>query len=161
MKLIFEKFRGLTALVICVALFTACDDGDDGADRETDDFDSETDTDSGSNTDSELPEQPSGACPLGTAYGYFDIMMQAEYSTVSGTVADGLRPLEIPQLVDEQGGCRLLRRLNPKDELRLVSTNGYAGATAPAVVRVDGYIPCKRDDECPDGDTCLEIEICG
>ncbi|MDP2308790.1 MAG: hypothetical protein Q8P18_22405 [Pseudomonadota bacterium] len=59
-----------------------------------------------------------GACPLATRYGGFEIVVNDDYSTVSGAVADGVVPITVlveAAREDASPGdsCVLLRRDNP------------------------------------------------
>lgn len=54
-----------------------------------------------------------GACPAETRFGGFEISAAEGYSTVGGSVADGVVPTSVPTEVATDGECRLLRRENP------------------------------------------------
>ena len=54
-----------------------------------------------------------GACPAASRYGGFEVSVAEGYSTVSGSVADGVVPTSVPTEVTTDGECRLLRRENP------------------------------------------------
>jgi hypothetical protein len=54
-----------------------------------------------------------GPCPLASRLGGFEVTHEAAYSSVSGSVADGVVPDTILDLVGESGPCQLLRRNNP------------------------------------------------
>jgi hypothetical protein len=52
-------------------------------------------------------------CPLGTRVGAFEVGHYEFYAAVTGTVKDGIIPLEVLQPVLDEGDCRLLRKENP------------------------------------------------
>jgi hypothetical protein len=68
---------------------------------------------------SSAPEEPgptgpplmsSRDCPPGQKVGDFRIDLAASFTAVSGSVAAGVVPVDVPELVAESGGCQLLRR---------------------------------------------------
>lgn len=69
----------------------------------------------GENTDPlPLPESVTlhGACALDDELGGFDLVTDEalELTTLSGTVKDGVDPAQVPEVVADDGVCRLLRR---------------------------------------------------
>jgi hypothetical protein len=122
-----------TALCVFVACSTGKDTpttdtdatGDADADTDTDsdaDADSDADTDTGPQIECEAPTGDAatiplaGACPLDTKLGpgfTVSILDEQQYSTVNGYVLDGVIPVTVLELVQEEGNCRLLRRNNP------------------------------------------------
>lgn len=54
-----------------------------------------------------------GPCPLASRLGGFEVTHEGTYSSVSGSVADGVVPDTILELVGEFGPCQLLRRNSP------------------------------------------------
>lgn len=71
----------------------------------------DTSTSEGSTGDE--PVVLAGACALENRVGSFTLLREAEYSSFSGNVADGVVPITVLELVGEGGGCTLLRRNNP------------------------------------------------
>jgi hypothetical protein len=71
----------------------------------------EADESSGSTTGGEI--ELGSACPLAERVGAFQVAMEAEYSSFSGSVADGVVPLSVLEQVGAEGDCILLRRNNP------------------------------------------------
>ncbi len=90
--------------------------------------DTQTERYSSDDSESEVASK-SEECPIGTAYGAFKVSMLEQYSSVDGKVSNGLSPVEIPQLVSEDGYCQLLRRLNPICDTSCESgyTCGFSG----------------------------------
>ncbi|MCA9491279.1 MAG: hypothetical protein KC621_15215 [Myxococcales bacterium] len=54
-----------------------------------------------------------GSCDLDERYGAFNTDVYDIYSIVAGSVAEGVVPNTILELVDQEGTCQLLRRNNP------------------------------------------------
>ena len=104
---------------------TPTKDTDGDTDTDTDaDTDVDTDTDADTDTDTGTFEVPdpvgdpatvplAGECPLASRYGNFEVDVYEDYSLVSGSVADGVNPVTVLELLDEEGDCKLLRRNNP------------------------------------------------
>ncbi len=59
------------------------------------------------------PIELSGPCSLEKRYGAFLVEAQDGFSFVDGSVANGVVPVTILELVEEEGPCRLLKRNNP------------------------------------------------
>ena len=55
---------------------------------------------------------PRGACPAAKRLGRFAVERQKDFGVVQGTILDGVVPTSVPELVEEQDGCSLLRRRN-------------------------------------------------
>jgi hypothetical protein len=49
-------------------------------------------------------------CALGTRVGGFKVDLAESFTSVSGSVAAGVVPMEVRRLVEERDGCRLLQR---------------------------------------------------
>lgn len=66
-------------------------------------------------TAGETGEPPvlSGPCALEDKVGGFTLLREADYTTFSGAVADGVVPSSVLENVGEGSGCVLLRRNNP------------------------------------------------
>ncbi|MEE9383565.1 MAG: hypothetical protein V3V08_09150 [Nannocystaceae bacterium] len=60
-----------------------------------------------------FPDTLRGACPLDRRNGSFDITVLKDYSSLGGNVASGVVPGNIPSVVMEKEGCRLLHKSNP------------------------------------------------
>jgi len=54
-----------------------------------------------------------GGCEEAEHVGSFLVSVDTTYSLVDGTVADAVFPAEVRELVTEEGGCRLLRKVFP------------------------------------------------
>ena len=54
-----------------------------------------------------------GPCPLGERVGSIEVAHWDFYASVTGEVAEGVIPLTVLQLVKEEGGCKLLQKVNP------------------------------------------------
>src|SRR6185436_20637119 len=54
-----------------------------------------------------------GPCPAERAAGLFEVEMGDRFTSVSGRVLASPPPRTPPEQVGEQGGCRLLRAVNP------------------------------------------------
>ncbi len=95
---------------LLVLMLAACDgnvnlDDDDDTTTAPDDDDDDDTVD--------LPDAPRGECALADKVGWFEVQHEVDYSAVYGLVADGVVPTTILQNVGEQGGCRLMQRINP------------------------------------------------
>jgi hypothetical protein len=55
---------------------------------------------------------PRGSCDASERVGRFTVEKQKEFGVVQGSVADGVVPSSVPEVVSESGGCRLLKRQN-------------------------------------------------
>ncbi len=53
---------------------------------------------------------PRGACAISDRVGRFTIERQVDFGVVQGTIAEGVVPTSVPELVVEQGTCKLLER---------------------------------------------------
>jgi hypothetical protein len=51
-------------------------------------------------------------CPLGTRVGEFQVQLGQTFTAVSGSVASGVVPVDVRDLVEARGECRLLRKRN-------------------------------------------------
>jgi hypothetical protein len=66
----------------------------------------------------DAPEEPAlgpfeyRTCDLATKVGEFRVQLDESYTAVSGAVADGVVPGDVPELSTQSGGCRLLKRRN-------------------------------------------------
>jgi hypothetical protein len=87
-------------------LLVACGDKDS-----TDDSQPDT-TDSGPRLDPATVEL-AGACAMAEDYGGFVVDALQDYSTVSGSLSDGVVPMTVLEEVAAEGDCRALRRNNP------------------------------------------------
>jgi hypothetical protein len=54
-----------------------------------------------------------GACAMAADYGGFVVDAVTAYSTVSGSVLDGVVPMTVLEEIAAEGDCRVLRRNNP------------------------------------------------
>jgi len=54
-----------------------------------------------------------GACDLANKYGRFGVDETADYTSVQGQISDGVVPVTVLRNIQEEGGCRLLKRENP------------------------------------------------
>jgi hypothetical protein len=52
-------------------------------------------------------------CDLAARVGNFKIALDSTFTAVSGTIASAVDPLEVPQVIQQAGDCRLLGRHNP------------------------------------------------
>jgi hypothetical protein len=110
-----------------VWLALAACSGDKGTDTDTDadadadaDADSDTDTDTDADSDITVPDpvgdpatvELAGECPLETKYGAFAVQVLDIYSTVAGSVANGVVPITVLEELGAEAGCHLLRRNN-------------------------------------------------
>ena len=77
------------------------------------DMAAETVSDTAADTDATSPPAPAGPCADAQRVGYFEIAHWEFYASIAGQVADGVAPLSVLQEVAAEGGCRLLRRVNP------------------------------------------------
>ena len=68
-------------------------------------------SDGSSSTGGEL--ELAGSCALADHVGGFVAGFEPSYSAFSGSVADGVVPLNVLEQVGEAGSCTLLRRNNP------------------------------------------------
>jgi hypothetical protein len=60
---------------------------------------------------SDAPAPPAyRACPLAARIGEFRVERSERFTAVSGSVAEAVVPGDVPELVEEAAGCRLLRR---------------------------------------------------
>ena len=101
--------RTASTLLILVALAsTACGDKEDPPD----DTQPETDTDTTAGVDPATVPL-AGPCTMAGDYGGFVVDALAEYSTVSGSISDGVVPMTVLEEVAVEGDCRALRRNNP------------------------------------------------
>ncbi len=73
-----------------------------------------------------------GACAMELDYGGFVVDALLDYSTVSGSVGDGVVPMTVLEEVVAEGDCRALRRNNP-----------YC------------HPPCQADEACDFGGSCV------
>ncbi|MEZ4240313.1 MAG: hypothetical protein R3F59_30000 [Myxococcota bacterium] len=122
--------RATTALVALLAL-TSCSGSKDPTDTGVADADTDTDTDADSDTDADTDTDTDtttfvvptpvgdpatiplgGECPLETKFGTFSAKVYEDYSTVDGSVADGVIPISILEEVGTGDSCTLLRRNN-------------------------------------------------
>lgn len=71
------------------------------------------DTSTGTESTGDTPIVLDGSCPLETRVGSFTLLAEDDYTAFSGTVADGVVPVTVLELVGEGAGCTLLRRNNP------------------------------------------------
>lgn len=55
---------------------------------------------------------PRGSCDFSDRVGRFTVEKQTDFGVVQGSVADGVVPSSVPEVVSESGGCRLLKRQN-------------------------------------------------
>ncbi len=108
----------LAGLVACLAL-VACDDDPAADDDDSGDDDDDTGDDDDNSGFPDLLDAQStgedGGCPHETRVGGFRVDMHPDYPSVSGSVADGVVPISILQLVDGSviGDCLLEQRVNP------------------------------------------------
>ncbi len=91
-------------LVVVLALLTGCGD-------EPPPGDSRPDSDSPGLDPATVALE--GACSMATDYGGFVVDALEDYSTVSGSVSDGVVPMTVLEEVAVEGDCRALRRNNP------------------------------------------------
>ena len=72
-------------------------------------------TDSGQETSDEDPATVAlgGVCDLADDYGGFVVESYEEYSIVSGSIADGVVPITVLELIGSDGDCEVKRRNNP------------------------------------------------
>ena len=87
-------------------------------DKETDSAPTTTDptpTDSGTTPSGEDPTTVplNGVCDLADDYGGFVVEAYDEYSIVSGSIADGVVPITVLELIGSDGDCEVKRRNNP------------------------------------------------
>lgn len=54
-----------------------------------------------------------GACDLAVKYGRFGVDETEQYTSVQGQVSAGVVPVTVLQNIQEEGGCRLMKRENP------------------------------------------------
>jgi hypothetical protein len=53
-----------------------------------------------------------GSCPIATRVGRFSVEAQRDFGVVQGTVANGVVPTAIPDVIGDEGGCTVYRRRN-------------------------------------------------
>jgi hypothetical protein len=58
------------------------------------------------------PTGPKGTCAYENGVGRFSVEKQADFGVVQGTVADGVVPASIPELISDDGTCQILKRKN-------------------------------------------------
>jgi hypothetical protein len=51
-------------------------------------------------------------CAAATKVGDFKIQLEASFTAVGGAVASGVAPEDVPEMVSQEGDCRVLRRRN-------------------------------------------------
>jgi hypothetical protein len=104
--------------------------------------------------DTKPPPEPSftaprGACDVSARIGGFKVEKQVDFGVVQGEVRDGVVPTAIPNVVDDDGRCRLLERRNLACFPACVGmeTCGESGACIPfprqvsvGEVRISGLI---------------------
>jgi hypothetical protein len=107
MTRIINHGRAIVLALLAVSL-VGCPTG-------TDDDDTNDDDDAGQETPLPPPEDVvlNGSCDLADKYGRFAVEETVDYTTVHGQVADGVVPVTVLRNIQEEGGCRLLRRENP------------------------------------------------
>jgi len=81
-------------------------------DKDPTDSQPDSPVDSGSGLDPATVEL-AGACTMDVDYGSFVVDALEDYSTVSGTVSDGVVPMTVLEEVTVVGDCRALKRNNP------------------------------------------------
>ncbi len=101
-----DRIRLLLPLLVAL---TACPTGNGDDDTAADDDDAGQETPLPPAEDLELD----GECDLAVKYGSFAVEETVSYTTVQGQVADGVVPVTILRNVQEEGGCRLMKRENP------------------------------------------------
>lgn len=56
--------------------------------------------------------EPRGDCTIDERVGRFSVEAQKDFGVVQGSVLEGVVPTSIPELVSEEGGCKVLKRRN-------------------------------------------------
>lgn len=98
-----------------IALAGACkvgESGDDATASGTGDDDGGTEPTGGGGSETG-DTALAGACASKDRVGGFELLMEADYTAFSGSVADGVVPITVLEPVGEGGGCTMLRRNNP------------------------------------------------
>jgi hypothetical protein len=90
-----------TALIACAALVIGCGGGDDDA------------ADAGNGNGDAGVIELGDPCPLDDKVGVFEIAQRELYAAVTGQVATGVIPSTILFPEGTEGGCTLLRKINP------------------------------------------------
>lgn len=91
-----------------------CGDKDDSATSSTDDSaDTDTTTTTPGSDEDPATVALDGLCDLENDYGGFVVEDYEEYAIVSGSIADGVVPITVLELIDSDGDCEVKRRNNP------------------------------------------------
>lgn len=100
-------------LVVVAALAAACGDSESSGGGSSQGGGSGAGSSSGGGgVGGAASNTPRGECPAADLVGRFSVERQVDFGVVQGTVADGVVPTSIPELVAEEGGCRLDKRRN-------------------------------------------------
>ena len=104
-----EILKGVLMRASFVVLLIGC------GDKETDSAGTSDTTDSGVVNSDEDPATVAlnGECDLADDYGGFVVEAYEEYSIVSGSIADGVVPITVLEVIGEDGDCEVKRRNNP------------------------------------------------
>jgi len=97
-------------------LLIGCGDKDKdsavGADTDTT-GDTDTDTDTTGSDEDPATVTLNGICDLADDYGGFVVEAYEDYSIVSGSIADGVVPITVLEVIGSEGDCEVKRRNNP------------------------------------------------